>query len=177
MWILEGGPKGLVGPRGGHRCGLAPGAPVWQRFPMSDVQRILVPTDFSEPATRAVDYAAGWAAKTGATVLLVHVLPSTLDSLPFLAMLSRNRTAELEQEQIEDAETKLAAEALRLGVASEHQLIRGHAADAILRTADEAKASMVVIGSTGRDGIERAVIGSVAERVVRAAPCPVLVVR
>jgi len=136
---------------------------------------ILVPTDFSPPAARAADYAAAWAKHLGAPIALVHVLPGTLDSLPFLTMLSRAKTAEVEAEQVAAAEQQLAAEAERLGATG--RVVRGRSDEAILAEAERLGAGLIVIGSAGRDGIERAVLGSVAERVLRNSRGAVLVVR
>jgi nucleotide-binding universal stress UspA family protein len=137
---------------------------------------IVVAHDFSGCARTAVRLAAALAKRRGTPLLLLHaVVPPALDlaalpvgTTPWEEDLSRSAQAEIEQE----------AEPLRRrGVAVETRVAFGPAARAILDLAAEVKASLIVVGTHGRKGAAHLLLGSVAERVVRAAPCPVLVTR
>jgi nucleotide-binding universal stress UspA family protein len=134
---------------------------------------ILVPTDFSENATRALDYAVALAAKLDAKVHVLNavspviignsvyadsVLPSVLDG---------NRAA-LEK-LIADRKTTASFGAPILEI--------GDARDVIDNAATSIAADLIVMGTRGRRGVSRMILGSVAESVVRTAPCPVLLVR
>jgi len=135
---------------------------------------ILVPVDFSPCAEYALDYACELAAKLGARVHVVNAVADTLPELAaaitdqMVAALHRNHAAML-AELVEP----------RRAVASfgEISVVEDTARDAIVNAARALHADLVVMGSHGRRGLSRVLIGSVAEDVVRRAPCPVLVVR
>jgi universal stress protein A len=141
---------------------------------ISAPHNILVPIDFSERTEHALDYACMLAEKLGATVHLVHAIGAALPELSvalteeMLETLRRDATAGLEK----------LAEPRRPRVAFGQLLIHpGDPRDAILEAAESLRPDLIVIGSHGRRGVSRALLGSVAEDVVRRAPCPVLVVR
>jgi len=133
---------------------------------------ILFPTDFSTASDAALEHAAALAASSGASLLIVHVEEPPLaygggelyygipepDSERILKML-------------EDVRPKNAA------VPFTHRLTMGDPAGEIVRLAEEEKVDMIVLGTHGRTGMTRLLMGSVAEVVVRRAPCPVLVYR
>lgn len=129
---------------------------------------ILVPIDFSERSRQALAYARSLAARCGATVELLHVVDvSAVDGFVGHA----NPTVWLEA--LEDARRKI----IELAKGDPVKVLEGRPADVIIDHAQAVKADMIVMGSLGRTGLERLLVGSVAERVVRLAPCPVLVVR
>ena len=143
---------------------------------MTPIRRILVPTDFSQMADRALDLALEMARAFGAQLTLVHVtapvmvLPPPLELVPIPTLfpdMPRRINDELE------ARTTRARQA---GIASESQTLSGNPHVEIVRHAGEIKADLIVMGTHGRSGISHAVLGSVAERVVHRAPCPVLIV-
>jgi nucleotide-binding universal stress UspA family protein len=132
--------------------------------------------DFDAPSRAAMLEAADLARRFGADLSLVHVLapptPAASDVLVASRELSR-----LDAERDEELLREWRAEAeARAGRRVELRLLGGDAAREIVRHAREARCDLVVIGSHGRTGLPRLVSGSIAERVVREAPCAVLVV-
>lgn len=141
------------------------------------IQRILVPTDFSDPSNEALATAMAFAQAFGGTLDLVHValavsyvLPPPLDISP----LPFGMTKSLEQ-----AATGLASEEARVraaGLACETATLFGRPDTEIVARATATKADLIVMGTHGRSGLAHALMGSVAERVVRHTPCPILIV-
>jgi nucleotide-binding universal stress UspA family protein len=139
--------------------------------------RIVCPTDFSESAVRAERQAAELARALGAEVVLVHVASE--------APLWREGLMTPALRGVFEAQRKWAADALAarmVVLAAEGTQARsvvkvGVAWEEIVRVAVEEHADMIVMGTQGRTGLERFMMGSVADRVVRRAPCPVLTVR
>lgn len=140
-------------------------------------KKILCAVDFSDPSRDALRAAAELARTSRATLVLVHVWQAPLWTTDYGIQLPND--ALLEAQGVE--ESKLAswrAEAQQLGapeVAS--KLARGVPWDEVVSIArDDRTIDLIVIGTHGRTGLRRALIGSVAERVVRHAPCTVMVV-
>jgi nucleotide-binding universal stress UspA family protein len=140
-------------------------------------KNILVPTDLSEGAEEALDYACELARKLDATVHLLNVIGIPALGVPELGValtstvidsIVRDNQAALEQL----VETKRSS--ARFG---DIMLRTGDARDVINHTAKEIVADLIVMGTHGRRGVSRALLGSVTETVVRTAPCPVLTVR
>jgi nucleotide-binding universal stress UspA family protein len=143
-----------------------------------DWKRILCPVDFSETARAAMETAIELAAKFDAEVLLVHAYPIPGYTFPDgSAVASSRMLQELADEATRHLEEwrELAVKAGAKKVSVETSV--GDPAGEIVRIASEAKADLVVMGTHGRTGIEHALMGSIAERVVRRAKCPVLTVR
>jgi nucleotide-binding universal stress UspA family protein len=147
---------------------------------MSEIRRILVPIDFSEPSRAAFDYAVELAKSCGAAVDVLHVWEAP-DFLPPGSAMSATpglTYAELVRKAADEALENFVAEARNRGIkvnASEIQM--GRPAHAITEAALAGGYDLVVLGTHGRTGFSRALIGSVAENVVRHAHCPVLTVR
>ena len=142
---------------------------------MADIKRILVPTDFSEPADGALTYALDLAAKLGATVSLVHVFDdeSGIHSGEFVPM-----PAEMRNEILADLRRRLNEVVAKRGHSELNpEVLIGPTARRIVESARDSKADLIVIGTHGRHGMAHLLLGSVAERVVRTASCPVLTVR
>ena len=138
-----------------------------QSSPLRLVERILAATDFSLRSLAALEYAEELARQFGAELLLLHATGAP--SIP----------AEVRQVDHEAAERALARSVERLrdhGLAVRGLLRAGAAAEEILKAAEAERASLIVMGTHGRSGIVRVLMGSVAELVVRGAPCPVLTV-
>lgn len=141
---------------------------------------IVTTTDFSKLSLVGVRYAAMLAAKLGGSVTIVHAF----DSEPLVPMgMHAGSTAEQflkEQgleEKIIEALQGLADELAGQVPQVKPQLLIGHnAARTIARYAKEHKADMLVVSSHGRSGVGRIMLGSVAEQLVRLAPCPVLTI-
>ena len=136
------------------------------------VKRILFPTDFSEHSEAALHHATSLARDAKATLLIVHV-QEPMDSFAdtgFAGYPTADDQAELQKRLDEIAPSDP-------NVPFTRQLVRGYPADEIARLAEEEAVDMVVMGTHGRTGLTRLLMGSVAEAVVRRAGCPVLTIR
>lgn len=129
---------------------------------------IIFPTDFERAAEGAWPYALALAQTLAAELLVLHVLEVPPDVRVFEPSLRRLAEREVE---------KLRAAADSAGVAARTAVAVGDVPREIVRAAREAGATMIVMGTLGRTGLRRALLRSVAEWVVRHAPCPVLTVR
>lgn len=142
---------------------------------MTVPKTILVPTDFSDFADYALEYAIALAARIDAKVHVVNAI--TIPTLGFpelgVAVASVTITATVEQhQQLLDQVVERYRQA-KLGA-----LVRtGDAREVIIDTAIELGADLIVMGTHGRHGFKRALLGSITESVIRHAPCPVLAVR
>jgi universal stress protein A len=145
------------------------------------VTRVLVPIDFSPSARAALEYATFLAARLGAELEVLHVWeppgyvgPDTLALLPIApGQPGWDQTrAEVERE-IEHFLAKSGARPNRLSVRVE----AGEPSDTILRVAKDGGSDLIVMGTHGRTGLSRLLIGSVAEAVLRRSTCPVLTLR
>jgi nucleotide-binding universal stress UspA family protein len=140
---------------------------------------ILVGTDFSDPALPAVSTATDEARRTGARIILVHCLdpePAWAESME-ATIVGWSEFAEYRKRLTADADRRLADALARCGVEGEHRILMEHPRAGLVRFAEETGADLLVIGTTGRTGLSRVLLGSVAESVVRHAHCRVLVVR
>ena len=141
------------------------------------VHSILLATDFSEEALPALKMGAGIARKTGARIHLFTAIPlMPPDSLPYYDM-SPAATFDAEAAQTK-AEEHLDREIERLGIAdlkvSKAAVPAVRVATAIVNYAEEEQIDLICIGTHGRSGFRRWILGSVAEEVVRTAPCSVI---
>ncbi len=144
--------------------------------PMLTLARILCPTDFSVISMKAEAHATALARYYGATLHLLHVDPPTLALSPYDGVLLDVRLFEEQRRQAEH-DLAVARERARAGgVTAEVSLRGGDPAREVLAVAEALPADMIVLGSHGRSGVEHLVLGSVAEKVMRKAPCPVMVV-
>lgn len=138
-------------------------------------RHVLVGTDFSEPSDQALDRAIELAGETHAAIDLVHVLEPGAEEFPFgLTTYGSDRGG-----VVAYIERELSARADRVtkaGLPCTTALIEGQAAAEIVQRAKDAGADLIVVGTHGRRGIAHAMLGSVAERIVRRATCPVLTV-
>jgi nucleotide-binding universal stress UspA family protein len=151
--------------------------------PPQAIRKILVPTDFSTCADHALRYALELARPLGATIELCHAsVPVDYQVLNLVSPAMQVAAASLVQqmEQMFEAARheldELVARYRDAGVPLSGTTLEGEPDEAIVRRAREGGADLIVIGSHGRRGLSRALLGSVAERVMRHAPCPVLVV-
>jgi nucleotide-binding universal stress UspA family protein len=139
-------------------------------------KRILVPTDFGESSDAALAYASDLAKAVGAEVIVLHSYEIPTIGFPDGAIVA---TAELASRVREGAQAGLDAAVRRNeneGVPVRAVVKEGDASRTIVEAADELGAELIVMGTHGRRGLPRALLGSVAERVVRTATCPVLTV-
>jgi len=139
------------------------------------IKRILVPHDFSDTAQCALSYALDLAEKFGAGITVVHAYEYPILSYPEGPALTGDLVRQI-QTAAGSALDGVVSKARRPGVEIASALRQGPAWSEILAAANELKADLIVIGTHGRRGLSRALLGSVAERVVRSASCPVLTV-
>ena len=142
--------------------------------------RILVPTDFSGPSDSALDYARTLALKFGASLHLLHVLESPVATGPFPAEMYLTDMPGVQMALMKDAQERLTHRVRpsdRAHYAATSEVIIGRSAQVIVSCAAERKIDLIVMGTHGRTGLAHMLMGSVAEHVVRTAPCPVLTVR
>lgn len=139
------------------------------------LKKVLCPVDFFKASSQAFDYAVKLAANYGARVhalyVIVPVIPSAYDSALNMADL----TADLEK-QARNSLGKLKAKAEQVQVAITTEVRFGDADREILRSVETQKADLVVMGTHGRRGFERLVMGSVAERMMRHCSVPLIIV-
>lgn len=139
-------------------------------------KNILVPTDFSEYGDAAVDYAVQLAKQLDATIHLLHVVTFPVYGVPELGLAHANAVAQSAMIESQRALEGLAARLREQVTVAPVRLEAGDAREIIDRVADEVGADMIVMGTHGRRGFSRWFLGSIAESVVRTAPCPVLTV-
>ena len=139
------------------------------------INKILVPLDFSEHSEKGLRWAIGMAEKWQASVLLFHVVSTPI--YPPVMMETPLNLPQLQTSLREHAEQKMKEMATKeKNVRVESRVKIGEPFWDICRIAEEEKVDLIVMGSHGRTGLAHVLLGSVAERVVRHAPCPVLVV-
>ena len=139
------------------------------------IREILVPIDFSEPSKKALKYAVAFATQFGAQLILLHVIEPTAQGFPYPALA-------LENDQVK-ATMKRRLEGLGKYETTNPRLIQkaavthGRAFQEVVRAARGLQVDLIIMATHGYTGIKHVLLGSTTERVVRYAPCPVLVVR
>ncbi len=144
---------------------------------MIELGQILIPTDFSDYSRQASEYACELAKRFDAQIHVLHVIQPLVAAMP-------SPGAPIPESLLADAE-RAAEEQLQQWLATEFEQVsqvtratmRGTPFVEIVRYSKDHEIDLIVIGTHGRSGLTHALIGSVAERVVRKAPCPVLSVR
>ena len=146
-----------------------------------NVSRILVPVDYSEQSRRALEYGAALAEAFGAPIDVVHCWdrPSYVPDNVYIERPGGKRRPLVEVLR-EDAEHEmsefLGATRLPPGVSVGRHLVSGEPAAAILSRAKKSGHDLIVIGTNGRTGVRQLLLGSVAARLVRLAPVPVITI-
>jgi nucleotide-binding universal stress UspA family protein len=139
--------------------------------------KILVATDFSKESEAALDTAIGLALEGGASIRLVHVVDEPVTAAAWSEGYGLD-VAGLCERLLEQAERSLTQiQASHKEVPLSTMAVIGHPARAIVEMAAEEHFDLIVVGSHGRHAISRLLLGSVADRVVRHAPCTVLTVK
>lgn len=147
---------------GGSQCR----ATVRRKSAALGLARILVATDFSPPATKALAYARMLAEQCGASVAVLHAVPPVLHvEKPNAAELAREGEAKA-RKHFEKIEPQV----------DEVCIVHGDPVDSIVQVVKKKKVDLIVVGSRGLGGWRGWLLGSVAQRVLQTAPCPVLVV-
>jgi nucleotide-binding universal stress UspA family protein len=141
------------------------------------IRSVFAATDFSEPSRAAVDWAAGLARTLGARLIVTHVYDLPIVGFPDAALLVDSKTA---ARMSDAAQKQLDAEVARARPVTsdvEGLLRQGDPRVAIPELAASRDAALLVVGSHGRKGLPRALLGSVAESILRSSKVPVVVVR
>jgi nucleotide-binding universal stress UspA family protein len=137
---------------------------------------ILVPTDFSEPATIALDYAVNLAEKLDARVVVLHAYEIPVFGFPDAPLIATTDVAARIITAAQGALESTAARYKTRKVTIESLLKTGDAREMVHHVADEIGADLIVMGTHGRKGVARALLGSVTENVIRSATRPVLTI-
>ncbi len=146
---------------------------------MIEIRSILAPTDFSAHSEQAVRYACGLAARLGAELHLVHILSEIIPAGPD-PLLMPVMPPEYYEENEERARETL-SRLLDPAWGDPRSLVMavrwGSPVEAIVAYAEDLRIDLLVIATHGRTGLSHVLLGSVAERIVRESPCPVLTIR
>lgn len=144
--------------------------------------KILLPTDGSKFAEKAAEHAIWIASKSNAEIIVLNVIEtSSLVGLPAEDLIVRikemlkeegRRSLERISEMVTEEEKEHKIEDIQITLKTEE----GSPADAILKTVEKEDVDLVVMGTSGKHGLDRFLLGSVTEKVVRSAKCPVLAV-
>ena len=169
----SGGAKLIVTDEAGNTKASAPASLMTpQQF---HIGRILVPIDFSEHSHKALRYALAFANQFGAEVTLVHIVEQMV--YPGDWMYPPMAVTDFAAEKREEMIARLQALDAGSGVKTQHIVRIGRAWQEIIEIAEEMKCDMLILATHGYTGLKHVLLGSVAEKVIRHAPCPVLTVR
>jgi nucleotide-binding universal stress UspA family protein len=142
--------------------------------------RILVPVDFSEPSIAALEYARALGRKLGASLRVLHVVEDQYVTAPLgsdMYMAPSSAETELRVQEAKDQLASFLSRDDRTALRATADVITGSSARTITEYAGSNKFDLIVMGTHGRTGLAHFVMGSVAEKVIRTATCPVLTVR
>ncbi len=148
-------------------------------MPKAEWKRICCPIDFSDASRAAMEVAADLARRFEADLMLLHAYPIPGYTFPDGSVVASPKMMQdlADQAQKHLEEWRLEAEKLVGAPRVTSEKAVGEPAAEILEAARDARADLIVMGTHGRTGLEHALMGSIAERVVRRALCPVLTVR
>jgi nucleotide-binding universal stress UspA family protein len=138
-------------------------------------RRFLVPVDFSESSLRAVRHAVGLAEESGGSLKIIHVVSGDYGWLD----IGREQYRDLDKSLQKQAAAELRALAdahVPHNVPADLEVRIGRPAEEIVAAASESKSDLIVLSTRGLTGLDRYLIGSVTERVVRLAPCPIYLI-
>ena len=137
---------------------------------MITIKKIICPVDFSELSRKSLQYANEFARLSNGQVFLVGVIEND-PTITYSKGLEKER-AEEEQKLL-----ALIEEENMAGIVADYVIYEGFPEECILDYAKRQEADVIIMGSHGRRGLKRMILGSVAEHVIRRSPCPVLVVK
>ncbi len=144
---------------------------------MEEFRKILVPVDFSEHSARALEHAKGLAKVFAAELHLLHCYPINVGAvLPYGIVIPESLEHDVRKaalERLAEWREKVSAE----GIAVQEHITPQVPFEAIAATAEQLGADLIVMGTRGLTGLKHVLLGSVAERTLRIAPCPVLTVK
>ncbi|KFE70515.1 universal stress protein [Hyalangium minutum] len=142
--------------------------------------RILVPVDLSDGSQALIDYAIQLAKPFNATIEVIHAWEPPQYVAPDLLVAAPGWNSQSLEQVAVDAATKelnnLVSKASGTATPIKHRVVVGEAASTVLRLAEEGKHDLIIMGTHGRRGLPRLLLGSVAQKIVARAHCPVLTV-
>lgn len=144
---------------------------------MQEIKKMLVPVDFSENSEKILKSALFLAKKCDAALAVVFVVQSIEDYSGFF--VPHMPIAQFEEEMVEGAHRRMESfleENMDRSVPHTAKVLIGDVAEEIIRFAEAEKFDMIVMGTHGYKGVEKVLFGSVAEKVVKRSPCPVLTI-
>lgn len=148
---------------------------------MAGKKTYLVPVDFSKTSEVALDHAIKLAREDKSNLVLVHVIPTSAMMMAGPDVATAQMLADIDKSQLEDAQKQMdklvRKKKLKAGSFKSVIVKRGDPAQVVANQAKKNRAAMIVMGSHGRTGLTRLVLGSVAERTLRYARCPILIVK
>lgn len=148
---------------------------------MAGKKTYLVPVDFSKTSEVALDHAIKLAREDKSNLVLVHVIPTSAMMMAGPDVATAQMLADIDKNQLEDAQRQMdklvRKKKLKTGSFKSVIVKRGDPAQVVANQAKKNRAAMIVMGSHGRTGLTRLVLGSVAERTLRYARCPILIVK
>ena len=136
-------------------------------------KKVIVGIDFTPKTERAINVALNLAKSTHGTAVLVHVLPAVADEAQRASPTPENNAMLALEERLRDDAAKLAHDH---HAHVDYGVVRGKAADELIEYVKKWGGDVIVVASEARRGIDRLILGSVAERLVQLSPVPVLVV-
>lgn len=139
------------------------------------LERILVPTDYSPHADRALELALSFADQFEAHIDLVHVYQVPAEIYPYSLYITDEHLKRIEERQ-QERMNELCEKTRERCPRVEGRVIRGEAYDVIPELAEEIQADLIILGTRGTSGLPRLLLGSTAERTIRLAACPVIAV-
>lgn len=149
---------------------------------MIAIKTILLPTDGSECSAKAMAYALSFAKQYGCRLVALHVIDQRWQEQTrvVFAEVGQDLTQRIQEGYEEEARRilrEIADASGKAGLSVETKVVTGIPFEDIVRVARELPADLIIMGTHGRAGVSHLLLGSVAEKVVRRAPCPVLTVR
>lgn len=142
--------------------------------------RILVPVDLSDGSQALIDYAIQLAKPFNATIEVIHAWEPPQYVAPDLLVAAPGWNSQSLEQVAVDAATKelnnLVSKVSGTGAPIKHRVVVGEASSTVLRLAEEGKHDLIIMGTHGRRGLPRLLLGSVAQKIVARAHCPVLTV-
>ena len=139
-------------------------------------RKFLVPTDFGEPSDKALAYAMELATKLGGEVVILHTFDLPIIGFPDGALVASPEMSTRISTAAQEGLQKTMSQYANAAIPVSSMLKQGEPWQTIIDTAKEIGAGMIVMGTHGRTGLGRALLGSVAEKVVRTSTVPVLTI-
>lgn len=141
-------------------------------LPVFKLKQILVPVDFSECTEKALGYAVPFAKQFGATLTLLHVIEPTFMPATEMGVIVDVDTSDEAKQELEKLHAQIEGQ-----VRCQIMMRNGMAESEILKVARELACDLIILSTHGRTGMERLLLGSTVEKVMRRAGCPIFIVR